>query len=138
MGMMAIGMVITVVGLGDKGFYSLELQLMGPIIIVCGGVLACVRILLCVVPNCGCGGRWRGRWRGRDDVEKLLKKEKKFEDHGGKTDFKGRYETALVMFEQREFELKYENYDRTQVVSCEGSTQDLRCGDISINHVKLC
>ena len=42
LGMIAVGLVITVVGLGDKGFHTLELKLVGPIIVVCGGVLTCV------------------------------------------------------------------------------------------------
>merc|ERR1712142_1060703 len=61
MGFIMVGLVITVVGLGDKGFQSLELRLMGPIIVLCGVVVASGRIIVCFVPGisldkklCGC------------------------------------------------------------------------------------
>ena len=38
--MVAVGLVITFVGLGDKGFKTLELQLVGPSLIGCGFVFA--------------------------------------------------------------------------------------------------
>ena len=46
MGLIMVGLVITIVGLGDKGFHSLELRLIGPIIVGCGVVVASVRILV--------------------------------------------------------------------------------------------
>ena len=99
LGMMAMGMVFTVVGLGEL---QLELQLVGPVIFMCGGVLACVRILLCVVPHCGCGGRGSQR----DDVETLLNRENKFKDQRDKIAFMRRPETALTLFERREVVVK--------------------------------
>ena len=56
LGMIMVGLVITVVGLGDKGFQTLGLKLVGPITLVCGSVLACVRILMCTQPQKMCGG----------------------------------------------------------------------------------
>ena len=60
-GFIMVGLVITVVGLGDKGFQSLELRLMGPIVVMCGVVVASGRIIVCLVPGiklderlCGC------------------------------------------------------------------------------------
>ena len=51
LGMVAVGLVITVVGLGDKGFKTFELKIVGPSIIVCGAVLAGARIVVCVWPE---------------------------------------------------------------------------------------
>ena len=47
MGLFAIGLVTTFVGLGDKGFKTSELKLVGPCLAGCGIVLAAVRVLLC-------------------------------------------------------------------------------------------
>ena len=57
--MMAVGLVITFVGLGDKGFKTLELKLIGPSLVGCGMFFALLRILYCTVPACGktCCGR---------------------------------------------------------------------------------
>ena len=110
--MIAVGLVITVVGLGDKGFHSLELKLVGPIIVVCGGVLACVRILMCTLPHTQCGKRWCVCWVGEGgDKEKLLRTENQFKNQRG---------DPLVSFENREVELRYENCDPTCFVrECE-------------------
>ena len=48
MGLFAIGLVTTFVGLGDKGFKTSELKLVGPCLAGCGIVLAAVRVLFCV------------------------------------------------------------------------------------------
>ena len=56
LGMIMVGLVITVVGLGDKGFKSIELRLVGPGIVLCGGVITSARILLCTLPYTQCGG----------------------------------------------------------------------------------
>jgi hypothetical protein len=47
LGMMAVGLVITFVGLGEKGFKTTELQMIGPGLVGAGGLLALLRILLC-------------------------------------------------------------------------------------------
>ena len=47
MGLFAIGLVTTFVGLGDKGFKTSELKLVGPCLAGCGIVLAALRVLLC-------------------------------------------------------------------------------------------
>ena len=59
LGMVALWLVITVVGLGDKGFQTLELRIVGPSIVLCGAMLAGLRILLCV-------GAQLGRGRGEN------------------------------------------------------------------------
>ena len=41
--MIAIGLVITFVGLGDKGFKTLELKLIGPSLVGCGVFFALLR-----------------------------------------------------------------------------------------------
>ena len=51
--MAAVGLVITFVGLGEKGFRTLELRLVGPGLVGGGLVLALLRILLCTVAPCG-------------------------------------------------------------------------------------
>ena len=62
LGMVAVGLVNTVVGLGDKGFKTFELKIVGPSIIVCGAVLAGARIVVCVWPEI------RRRRRRRQDT----------------------------------------------------------------------
>ncbi|XP_059093124.1 uncharacterized protein LOC131888256 isoform X8 [Tigriopus californicus] len=52
LGMLAIGLVITFVGLGDKGFKTLELKLIGPSLVGCGVFFCLLRILFCTVPSC--------------------------------------------------------------------------------------
>ena len=58
--MVCIGLVITFVGIGDKGFQTLELKLIGPSLVGCGVFFALLRILFCTVPACFSGlfGRW--------------------------------------------------------------------------------
>ena len=58
LGMVCIGLVITFVGIGDKGFQTLELKLIGPSLVGCGVFFALLRILFCTVPACfsGCLG----------------------------------------------------------------------------------
>ena len=70
LGMMAVGLVITFVGLGDKGFKTLELKLIGPSLVGCGMFFALLRILYCTMPSYGknCCGR-------NEEYEKLLKNE---------------------------------------------------------------
>ena len=43
LGMGAVGLVITFVGIGEKGFKSLQLKLVGPGLIGCGLVLTLIR-----------------------------------------------------------------------------------------------
>ena len=44
-----MGLVITLVGVGDKGFKTFELKLVGPCLVVFGGLLAVMRLLICTV-----------------------------------------------------------------------------------------
>lgn len=59
LGMVCIGLVITFVGIGDKGFQTLELKLIGPSLVGCGVFFALLRILFCTVPAVcnGCFGK---------------------------------------------------------------------------------
>ena len=50
-GMICLGLVITMVGLGDKGFRTLELKLVGPSFVGCGVFFTLLRILLCTMPS---------------------------------------------------------------------------------------
>ena len=59
LGLVAVGLVITFVGLGEKGFRTVELQLVGPGLVLAGLVMTLLRIVCCAVPV-GWGG-------GRDD-----------------------------------------------------------------------
>ena len=45
LGMVAVGLVITFVGLGEKGFRTAELQIIGPGLVGAGVLMAIVRIL---------------------------------------------------------------------------------------------
>ena len=53
--LVAGGMVITAVGLGDKGFKSVELRLLGPVIVLTGLTLIFIRLnikhFICGVEN---------------------------------------------------------------------------------------
>ena len=49
LGIISVGLVITVVGLGDKGYQTLELQVVGPGVVGCGAVLVVVRVILCLL-----------------------------------------------------------------------------------------
>lgn len=71
LGMVCIGLVITFVGIGDKGFQTLELKLIGPSLVGCGVFFALLRILFCTVPACF-SGLFGCCSRKKDDKEKLL------------------------------------------------------------------
>ena len=43
LGMVAIGLVLTVVGVGEKGFKTVEMKLLGPALLVVGAVLSILR-----------------------------------------------------------------------------------------------
>ena len=53
LGMAAIGLVISFVGLGDKGFKTIELRLVGPSLLGCGLSLAFLQVLYCTLPAAG-------------------------------------------------------------------------------------
>lgn len=59
LGTTALGLIISFVGTGEKGFLSPELRLVGPSLL-CAGLLCCLfRVLLCLC-LCRCGPcRWR-------------------------------------------------------------------------------
>ena len=52
LGIIMLGLVFTVVGLGNRGFHTLELQLVGPIIIIFGLMLVLTRVFMCTVGEC--------------------------------------------------------------------------------------
>ena len=52
LGMISVGLVITFVGLGEKGFKTLELKLIGPSLVGCGVFFALLRVLFCTLPSC--------------------------------------------------------------------------------------
>ena len=47
LGLTAIGLVTLFTGLGDKGFMTLGLQLVGPCLVLAGALLVVFRVLLC-------------------------------------------------------------------------------------------
>ena len=49
LGLVDKGLIITFVGLGEKGFRTVELKLVGPVLVVGGVFLVFVRIMLCTV-----------------------------------------------------------------------------------------
>ena len=81
LGMAAIGLVITFVGLGDKGFRTLELKLIGPSLVGCGVFFALLRVLFCTVPSCcrACVKCCRGQGKGSEN--KSLLQDKKVRGH---------------------------------------------------------
>ena len=48
LGLVAVGLVITFVGLGEKGFRTVEFQLVGPGLVLGGLVMAVLRVVCCV------------------------------------------------------------------------------------------
>ena len=49
LGLVAVGLVISCVGLGEKGFLTVELQVVGPGLVVGGVGLAIARVLCCTI-----------------------------------------------------------------------------------------
>ena len=49
---MAVGLIITFVGLGEKGFKTMQLRMIGPILVLTGMVMAVIRVLSCTLPAC--------------------------------------------------------------------------------------
>ena len=47
LGLTAIGLVTLFTGLGDKGFMTLGLQMVGPCLVIAGALLVVFRVLLC-------------------------------------------------------------------------------------------
>jgi hypothetical protein len=54
--LMAAGLVISSVGLGEKGFTAVELQMVGPGLVGCGLVLAGLRLVFLIVTSCATDG----------------------------------------------------------------------------------
>ena len=71
-GLVAVGLVITFVGLGEKGFKSMELKMVGPSLVTCGVFCVFLQILYCTLPLCAQG------YNKKEDDEKLLQKEEIF------------------------------------------------------------
>jgi hypothetical protein len=77
--MVAMGLTITFLGLGEKGFKTLELKLIGPSLVGCGMFFTLLRILFCTIPaifsscfKCCCG---------KEENDKLLEEEKDAEEN---------------------------------------------------------
>ncbi|XP_071534672.1 uncharacterized protein [Panulirus ornatus] len=52
LGLVALGLIITFVGVGEHGFKSPELQLIGPSLIGCGFLFCLLRLFFCSAPAC--------------------------------------------------------------------------------------
>jgi hypothetical protein len=55
MGLIGIGLVTMVVGLGEKGFKTMGLMMLGPCLVICGLLLVVFRVFLCTVGWIGGG-----------------------------------------------------------------------------------
>ena len=75
-GLVAVGLVITFVGLGEKGFKSMELKMVGPSLVTCGVFCVFLQILYCTIPLPVCG---KSKAR-KDETEKLLLNEEMLSD----------------------------------------------------------
>lgn len=78
LGMISVGLVITFVGLGEKGFKTLELKLIGPSLVGCGVFFTLLRVLFCTLPSC-CRKIVK-KISKTEDAEKLLKAEQGRQD----------------------------------------------------------
>ena len=45
--LVTMGLIITLVGIGEKGFQTFELKLLGPFLVVCGSLLPVIKMLIC-------------------------------------------------------------------------------------------
>ena len=52
LGTVAVGLIITFVGLGEKGFKTVQLKMIGPGLVGCGLVLTIIRVISCTLPAC--------------------------------------------------------------------------------------
>ena len=82
LGMVCVGLVVTFVGLGDKGFQTLELQLVGPSLVGCGFLFSVLQILYCTFPSFR-----RSCWDQDEDSDKLLRDEELFQGSQNKASF---------------------------------------------------
>ena len=73
LGIVAVGLVIMFVGLGDKGFRTLEMKLLGPSLVGGGLFLALLRILFCVAPSSFESRSSTQRLREEDGTQNRLK-----------------------------------------------------------------
>ncbi|XP_012228076.1 protein tweety [Linepithema humile] len=79
LGTTALGLVISFVGTGEKGFLSPQLRLVGPSLL-CAGLLCCLfRVLLCLC-LCRCG---QCRWRFCHVASQKKEKARKADTHPG-------------------------------------------------------
>ncbi|XP_037094447.1 uncharacterized protein LOC119114351 isoform X2 [Pollicipes pollicipes] len=65
LGMVAVGLIITFVGLGERGFQTDELKLIGPSLIGSGVLFCLLRIFFCTIGSCSC-------CRRNDDQRSLI------------------------------------------------------------------
>jgi len=74
LGTMAIGLIITFVGIGEKGFKTTQLQCAGPLLVLLGVIMVVIRIIMCTVPECynygDCGGKTQ---QLRKDKNKIVR-----------------------------------------------------------------
>jgi len=61
LGLGAVGLVVTVVGLGEKGFQTIELKIVGPSIIALGFSVIVLRVLVCIIPKLNCLTKMTGK-----------------------------------------------------------------------------
>ena len=59
LGVLATGLLVTAVGLGEKGFTAVELRMAGPGTVGCGLALILLRLVLCMCTQCTGPGRER-------------------------------------------------------------------------------
>ena len=79
MGLIGIGLVTMVVGLGEKGFKTIELKLIGPSLVGCGMFFTLLRILFFTIPAI-CSSCFKC-CRRKEDTNKLLEEEKDAEEN---------------------------------------------------------
>ena len=68
MGLIGIGLVTMVVGLGEKGFKTVGLMMLGPCLVSFGLILVVLRVLLCTVGKMGGGTEHDIPGGGREKV----------------------------------------------------------------------
>ncbi|KAF4519347.1 hypothetical protein B566_EDAN011353 [Ephemera danica] len=77
LGLVCVGLVISFVGLGEKGFKTAELRLIGPSLLAAGALFCLLRVLFCTCPAicCCCCPNERRRRRKRKKRRRKLRGE---------------------------------------------------------------
>ena len=142
--MASVGLVITFIGLGERGFKTVELKLIGASLVGCGLILALLRIFYFCVPS----------GEKEEDSEKLMQKEEdlnifdepdvdSFHDvapwprHTIQDQISSRPAVHPAWKEDATDSLGYRQQLAARTMQEDGSTKDLQAFEIFLNSQRL-